>query len=57
MALEDRGYNSELIAYSDDMDGLRKIPEGFPETLKDELGKPVSSIEIHLDVIRHMGSI
>ena len=45
MALEDRGHDSELIAYSDDMDGLRKIPEGFPETLRNELGKPVSSID------------
>ncbi len=61
MALEDRGYNSELIAYSDDMDGLRKIPEGFPETLKDELGKPVSSIDdpfgCHSSYGEHMSSL
>ena len=25
MSLEDRGYDSELIAYSDDMDGLRTV--------------------------------
>ena len=25
LALQDLGYKSELIAYSDDMDGLRKI--------------------------------
>ena len=29
MALEDRGYNSELIAYSDDMDGLRRFQKDF----------------------------
>ena len=33
LALQDLGYKSELIAYSDDMDGLRKIPEGFPKSL------------------------
>ena len=29
LALENFGFKSELIAYSDDLDGLRKIPEGF----------------------------
>ena len=29
LALENFGYKSELIAYSDDLDGLRKIPEGL----------------------------
>tara|TARA_B100001750_G_scaffold188664_1_gene158383 strand:+ start:475 stop:2058 length:1584 start_codon:yes stop_codon:yes gene_type:complete len=61
MALEDSGYKSELIAYSDDMDGLRKIPEGFPDTLKEELGKPVSSIEdpfgCHSSYGQHMSSL
>jgi len=32
LALENLGYKSELIAYSDDLDPLRKIPEGlFPD--------------------------
>ncbi len=44
LALENLGYKSELIAYSDDLDGLRKIPEGFPESLKEHLGKRVSAI-------------
>ena len=44
LALENLGYNSELIAYSDDLDGLRKIPEGFPDSLEEHLGKPVSLI-------------
>src|SRR5579863_822561 len=35
LALENFGYKSELIAYSDDLDGLRKIPEGLPESLKE----------------------
>jgi len=44
LALRDMGYNSELIAFSDDMDGLRKVPLGMPEWLNDYLLKPVSSI-------------
>ena len=44
LALENFGFRSELIAYSDDLDGLRKIPEGLPEWLKDHIGKPVSFI-------------
>ena len=36
----------ELITFSDDMDGLRKIPENRPnnEILKKNLGKPLTSI-------------
>jgi lysyl-tRNA synthetase, class I len=44
LALEDIGYKSELIAYSDDLDGLRKIPDGLPGWLEEHLGKPVSLI-------------
>jgi lysyl-tRNA synthetase class 1 len=40
LALENLGYKSELIAYSDDLDGLRKIPEGFPRCSSNESGKP-----------------
>lgn len=29
LALSDMGYGSELIAYSDDMDGLRRVPDGI----------------------------
>ena len=38
--------NHELITFSDDMDGLRKIPENIPnvEILKKNLGKPLTSI-------------
>ena len=36
----------ELITFSDDMDGLRKVPENVPdgEVLKKNLGKPLTSI-------------
>ena len=44
LASENLGYKSELIAYSDDLDGLRKIPEGFPDSLNEHLAKPVSLI-------------
>lgn len=44
LALREMGYNSELIAFSDDMDGLRKVPAGMPEWLNDHLLKPVSRV-------------
>ena len=36
----------ELITFSDDMDGLRKVPDNIPndEILKNNLGKPLTSI-------------
>ena len=61
IALEDNGYKSKLIAYSDDMDGLRKVPDGFPDRLQEELGKPVSSIDdpfgCHTSYGQHMSSL
>ena len=44
LALQNIGYKAELIAYSDDMDGLRKIPAGLPDWLKDHIARPVSEI-------------
>src|SRR5215510_15494764 len=44
LALMNMGYNSKLVAYADDMDGLRKIPSGFPNWLSEHLGKPVSKV-------------
>ncbi len=37
---------SDLITFSDDMDGLRKVPENIPnnQVLKDNLGKPLTNI-------------
>ena len=43
-AVQDQGYNAEFIAFSDDKDGLRKVPAGLPEEMEEWLGYPVSSI-------------
>src|SRR6476646_1723736 len=62
MALENFGYNAELIAYSDDMDGLRKVPEGLPKWLREHLAKPVSRIpdpfgDCHTSYGAHMSNL
>ncbi|HIQ13331.1 MAG TPA: lysine--tRNA ligase [Thermoprotei archaeon] len=61
LALEDMGYNSKLIAFSDDMDGLRKVPSGFPSWMNEWLLKPVSEIPdpdgCHESYGRHMSSM
>ncbi len=62
LALENLGHKSELIAYSDDLDGLRKIPEGMQEFgLEEHLAKPVSLIPdpygCHDSYGMHMSSI
>lgn len=44
VALQAQGFNSELIAFCDDKDGLRKVPAGFPQSLKKYLGFPVRTI-------------
>ncbi|RLG08111.1 MAG: lysine--tRNA ligase [Thaumarchaeota archaeon] len=44
LALRELGYRSESIAFTDDMDGLRKVPAGMPKWLEEYLLKPVSSI-------------
>ncbi len=43
-AIRKRGYEPTIIAFSDDMDGLRRVPLGFPESLGEHLGKPLSAI-------------
>ncbi|MGQ0376390.1 MAG: lysine--tRNA ligase [Nitrososphaerota archaeon] len=61
LALENFGFKSELVAYSDDLDGLRKIPEGFPSSLEEHLAKPVSLIPdpfgCHESYGMHMSSV
>ncbi|MFN3655265.1 MAG: lysine--tRNA ligase [Candidatus Nitrosotenuis sp.] len=61
LALENLGFKSELIAYSDDLDGLRKIPEGLPDSLSEHIAKPVSLIPdpfgCHDSYGMHMSSI
>ena len=62
LALQNLGYESELIAYSDDMDGLRKIPYGLPDYLHKEIAKPVSEVsdpfgDCHASYGAHMSSL
>jgi len=44
LAIQGQNCDSELIAFCDDMDGLRKVPIGFPESMTKYLGFPVTSI-------------
>lgn len=62
LALKNMGYNAELIAYSDDMDGLRKIPAGLPDWLSQHIARPVSEIpdpfgDCHASYGAHMSSL
>ena len=61
LALNEQGYRSELIAFCDDKDGLRKVPAGLPETLEKYLGFPVSNIPdpfgCHKSYGQHMSSL
>ena len=62
LALQNFGFKSELVAYSDDMDGLRKIPQGLPTWLRDHIAKPVSIIpdpfgSCHPSYGMHMSSL
>jgi lysyl-tRNA synthetase class 1 len=61
LALETQGRRAEFIAFSDDMDGLRKIPVGMPDSLKKYLGHPVSSVpdpyNCHASYAVHMNSL
>lgn len=45
-ALTGDHWPTRLIAFSDDMDGLRKVPEGVPnpEMLTEDLGKPLTVV-------------
>jgi len=44
LALRGQSCNSELIAFADDKDGLRKVPAGLPKSLDEHLGRPVTDI-------------
>ncbi len=48
---------TKLITFSDDMDGLRKIPDNVPkkESLKDFLGRPLTSIPDPFDKFESFG--
>ncbi len=61
MALETFGYKSELIAFSDDLDGFRKVPAGFPAWLNDYIAHPVTRVPdpfgCHKSFGEHVGSL
>jgi lysyl-tRNA synthetase class 1 len=61
LALKEMQCNSELVAYCDDKDGLRKVPAGLPKELEKYLGFPVSSIPdpfgCHKSYGNHMSSL
>jgi len=62
LALQNFGFKSELVAYSDDMDGLRRIPQGLPSWLQDHIAQPVSTIpdpfgSCHASYGMHMSSL
>jgi lysyl-tRNA synthetase class 1 len=61
LALRGLGFNSELVAYCDDKDGLRKVPIGLSKDLEKYLGYPVSSIPdpfgCHESFGKHMSSL
>lgn len=44
LALENLDRKAEYIAFSDDKDGLRKVPQGLPKWLGEYIGHPVSEI-------------
>lgn len=62
LAVEEHGYRAEYIAFSDDKDGLRKVPAGMPKELERWLGYPVSDIpdpfgRCHENFGDHMSSL
>ena len=61
LALKELSFNSELVAFCDDKDGLRKVPAGLPKSLEKYLGFPVSSIPdpfgCHESYGKHMSSL
>jgi lysyl-tRNA synthetase class 1 len=61
LALKEQGYKSELIAFADDKDGLRKVPAGLPKSLEKYLGYPVRDIPdpyfCHKSFAEHMISL
>jgi lysyl-tRNA synthetase class 1 len=65
LALKNLGYTSELVAFCDDKDGLRKVPAGLPadtaKSLEKYLGYSVSTIPdpfgCHESYGKHMSSL
>jgi lysyl-tRNA synthetase class 1 len=61
LALKEMHCNSELVAFCDDKDGLRKVPAGLSKSLEQYLGVPVSSIPdpfgCHESYGKHMSAL
>lgn len=61
LAVESAGGKGEYVAFSDDLDGLRKVPTGMPASLSTYLGYPVTSIpdpfNCHESYGDHMSSL
>ncbi|RJS85822.1 lysine--tRNA ligase [Candidatus Bathyarchaeota archaeon] len=61
LALEEQGYKTEFIVFSDNKDGLRSVPKGLPSWLKDYIGYPVMDIpdpfKCHKSYGEHMISL
>jgi lysyl-tRNA synthetase class 1 len=61
LALRDAGHKCQLIVFSDDRDGLRKVPIGFPNWLEKKIGQPVTDIsdpfECHSSYGEHMSAM
>jgi len=61
LAIESLGRKAEYIAFSDDLDGLRKVPSGMPASLATYLGYPVTFIpdpfNCHESYGDHMSSL
>jgi lysyl-tRNA synthetase, class I len=61
LALKNLGCNSELVAFCDDKDGLRKVPTGLSKDMEKYIGFSVSSIPdpfgCHESYGKHMSSL
>jgi len=61
LAIDSAGGKAEYVAFSDDLDGLRKVPAGMPASLATYLGYPVTSIpdpfNCHESYGDHMSSL
>lgn len=42
--LTQNSYNTRLIMFSDDYDGMRKVPDGLPEWMDDHMNQPLSMV-------------
>ncbi len=44
LAIQEQGYKSQFMVFSDNKDGLRKVPAGLPRSLVKYLGYPVTDV-------------